>query len=494
MQLLIFILISIYSGFVFLWDLIVPFTPLDASVILMEQNIVVWLDLLALLGAFVWSGRRRRSGEAQENAADVWGGKAEPVILGLLCANLIYCGGGMGIILALTIWLIALSFYGAGWLLEKKALSAFLALMAALEVYSVVLLLIEMDYVSMGQPLISSFWLDIVFVAAVVLYECGGKAQKLAAGWLGKRKKPGRKARYAIVALMLVLGIAVPFLGYKLYVKYEVRVQNPVVTEAYDTVDGEEFVRALRSPNIQLLLGSYTVEFSYSCEEDQYYEIIWLDGSEEPPVIVSGELPSGNDRISVDLNVTAKMKNGYFCIYLLYNGNGALEAGEAELSLNGSTAALVGADEFTAPNLIGYEGGNIEGLNCLYATYIFADMPKNAHLQLVSTEFDPENYAYRISRLSASGETELLYASDAEKAYSTIGYTIQQTDIVVEVYRKTNDGTSVAMQVNNVEYINRIRKMVMAMMAICTAAALVHLGLLLMKERKVRKSDDGETV
>lgn len=85
----------------------------------------------------------------------------------------------------------------------------------------------------------------------------------------------------------------------------------------------------------------------------------------------------------------------------------------------------------------------------LYATYEFSGIPVNQNLEIVSSDFNVENYYYVIS-----GVNEIYYDSSKEGTEEKIHYALdEETYIFIEVYQLTEDENTISLMVNNTSYI-----------------------------------------
>jgi hypothetical protein len=94
---------------------------------------------------------------------------------------------------------------------------------------------------------------------------------------------------------------------------------------------------------------------------------------------------------------------------------------------------------------------------------------------------------YDSSKAEATAD-ELAESESAEDEPDVINYEVIASHIVVDLYRKTDDGNDISMEVNNMDNINRIKWYVTVEIGIWLLAALVHLIRIFIKERKAGKS------
>jgi hypothetical protein len=483
MQFLTSIVISIYVSAISLWNLITPFLSLDEQVLSIGQNVIGWSALVVFLIMLVWPRVYRQD-----------------IVIGLLYANIIYSGGWMMFLLALEVWLIAFSLGKTRWEEKRMPLRIILTAVIAMEAASIVLLMTQSQYVVKGQTFLTSFWLDVCFVVGVCLYFEAEKITKLIEkikekfGTRGRAER-GLPVRCAAVIVCGVLGALLLYGGYKVYAAQNLFVRGAVELppdEETETTDG--YVLALRSPNVQLAAGISTWTVSYYAEEAQQYALLLIDGTDYAPTVLSGTLPAGSNSITIEYEVTRKQKDANFCLYLMYNGKGVLQAGDTDVSQDGEILLSCIGEDYIVPFLTGGKNGYVDGFYSLCATYDMANLPEKESVRITSSAFDPTNYVYKISSMNSDGATYLLYDSSKAESESTeveadvINYEVTASHVVVDLYRKLDDGNDISMEVSNKGNIDRIKWYVTVEIGIWVLAALAHLGKILIKERKDGKS------
>lgn len=483
------VVICFYIIFVSLWNLITPFLSMDAAVALVGQNIVGWTVLPFYLAAIIWSRFNKQT----------WYDRIQYVLFGMLYADILYSGGVIGLLFALELLLIAVCFYGTDWFWKRKSLRISVAALLTIEIFSLVLLIQQPGTMNMGKRFMESIWLDICFVAVIILFSCEVKLKLLIRSFREKHrgtpavwKRGGRAVKYTAMFCAAALGAVVIYSGYKIYVGQIILVKSADAVVMGQSWEELEYVRALRSPNVQLASGAYTWDISYSCEEDQLYEILWVDGTQKPPVVLSGELPADEEQITVEMDVTGDMQGGYFGLYLSYNGNGGLEAGDTVISNDNKEIASFTAGDYTVPFLIDRVQSGVVDPYLLYKSYYFFYLPENSGNQVIATGIDLENCAYRIWDIDEDGNAILQYDSIQDSSTADIGHNITASQVVVDVYLKKDSETEIVPEINNLKYVSEIKYKSAAMMIIWAASMLARLGTMILNERKVRKSSDGE--